>query len=143
MILKEFKEFAIKGNMVDMAIGIIIGAAFSTVVNSIVKDIFTPLIAAIFKAPDFSNQFIVLSNPKGAQFDTIEGAMQAGATVLSYGVFLNAVISFLIVAFVLFMLVKGINRLRRKEEAAPPPPPAPTREEELLTEIRDAIREGR
>lgn len=143
MILKEFREFAVKGNMVDMAVGIMIGAAFGAVVNSVVKDIFTPLIAAIFKAPDFANQFIVLRNPNGAQFDTVEGAVEAGATVLSYGVFLNALISFLIIAFVLFMVVKGINRLRAKEEAkeaAPPPPPGPTREEELLMEIRDALR---
>lgn len=140
MILKEFKEFAVKGNMVDMAVGIMIGASFGAVINSVVKDIFTPLIAAIFNAPDFANQFLVLSNPNGAQFSTVEAAKEAGATVLSYGVFLNAAISFLIVAFVLFMVVKGINSLRHKEEAAPAPPPGPTKEEELLTEIRDALR---
>lgn len=141
-MIKEFKEFAFKGSVADMAVGIMIGAAFGAVVNSAVSDILTPIVSGVFKAKDFSNMFIVLTNPTGESFATVEEATRAGAAVLSYGKFLNALISFLIVAFVLFLFVKGLNALRRKEEAAPPPPPGPTREEELLADIRDLLRKG-
>ena len=138
-MLKEFKEFAMKGNMVDMAIGIIIGAAFGAVVNSVVKDILTPIIAAVFNAPDFSNSFIMLRNPTGETFTSLAAAQEAGAVVMGYGPLFNVLINFLIVAFVLFMVVKGMNRMRRKEEAAPAPPPGPTKDQQLLTEIRDLL----
>jgi len=136
-MLKEFKEFAIKGNMVDMAVGIIIGAAFGTVVKSIVDDILMPVVAAVFDAPDFTNLFVVLNSTTGESFTSLEAAREAGESVLAYGLFVNALIAFLIVAFVLFMVVKSMNRLKRQEEA-PPPPPGPT-QEQLLVEIRDLL----
>ncbi|GIV59401.1 large conductance mechanosensitive channel protein MscL [Rhodocaloribacter litoris] len=142
-MLKEFKEFALKGNMVDMAVGIIIGAAFGVVVKSIVDDILMPIIAAVFSAPDFSNLFIVLRAPEqaGVNMESIEAVREAGGVALGLGLFINALISFLIVAVVLFVVVKGMNRLKRQQEAAPPPaPPAPSNEEKLLAEIRDLLR---
>ncbi len=142
-MLKEFKEFALKGNMIDLAVGIVIGAAFGTVVSSLVADIITPLIAALFQAPDFSNLFIVLRNPTEQTFVSADAAKEAGAVVLTYGVFINAIVSFLIVSVALFFVVKGMNRLMRQkaaEAAAPAPPPAPTAQELLLAEIRDILR---
>ncbi len=139
-MLKEFKEFAVKGNMVDMAVGIIIGAAFGTVVNSLVNDLLMPLISGIIGTPDFSNLFLVLRNPSGAAVTSVKAARDAGGVVLAYGLFLNAIIAFLIVAIALFVLVKGINRLRRQEEAAPAAPPVPPAEVRLLSEIRDLLR---
>ncbi|MCB0716943.1 MAG: large conductance mechanosensitive channel protein MscL [Bacteroidetes bacterium] len=138
-MLKEFKEFAMKGNMLDMAVGIIIGAAFGTVVKSVVDDILMPIVSSIFKMPDFSNLYTVLSNPNNASFTSVAEAREAGAAVLAYGQFINALIAFLIVAFVLFMIVKAMNAAKRKEEAAAPaPPPGPT-VEELLIQIRDNL----
>jgi large conductance mechanosensitive channel len=146
-MLKEFKEFAMKGNMVDMAIGIIIGAAFGTVVKSLVSDIMTPVISSIFGTPDFSNLFIMLRNPTGQSFDSIEAARESGAVALGYGLFINAAIAFLLVAAVLFFVVKAMNIARRKEEEAPAAPepepePEPSNEEKLLTEIRDLLAKG-
>lgn len=143
-MLKEFKEFAMKGNMVDMAIGIIIGAAFGTVVKSVVSDILMPIVSAVTGAPDFSNLFMILTEPEvaGVNLESIEAVREAGGVALGYGLFLNALISFLIVAFVLFMIVKAMNEMKRKEEeapAAPPAPPEPSAEEKLLTEIRDLL----
>lgn len=143
-MLKEFKEFAIKGNMVDMAVGIIIGAAFGTVVKSVVDHILMPIVSSVFGTPDFANLFVVLRNPSNAMFETVEAAKEAGAVVLGYGLFINALIAFLIVAAVLFIVVKGMNRMKRQEEEAaaaePPAPPEPSNEEKLLTEIRDLLR---
>ncbi len=142
-MLKEFKEFALKGNMVDMAVGIIIGAAFATVVQSLVNDIIMPVIAALVSVPDFSNLFVTLRNPTGQVFTSVEAAREAGAVVLGYGLFLNAIIAFLIVAFVLFIVVKNMNRLmamKAAEAAEPDTPPAPSAEEVLLSEIRDILR---
>ena len=139
-MLKEFKEFAVKGNMVDMAVGIIIGAAFGTVVNSLVNDLLMPLISGIIGTPDFSNLFLVLRNSSSAAVTSVKAARDAGGVVLAYGLFLNAVIAFLIVAIALFVLVKGINRIRRQEEAAPAAPPVPPAEVRLLSEIRDLLR---
>ena len=138
-MLKEFKEFALKGNMVDMAVGIIIGAAFGTVVKSVVDDILMPVVASVFGAPDFSNLFTVLRNPTGEAFTSVEAAREAGAAVLGYGLFINALIAFLIVALVLFMVVKNMNKLKKQEEAAPAAPPEPSAEEKVLTEIRDLL----
>ena len=142
-MLKEFKEFALKGNMVDLAVGLVIGAAFGAVVASLVADVITPLIASLFQAPDFSNLFAVLRNPTGQTFTSVDAAREAGAVVLSYGTFINSIISFLIVAWALFLVVKGMNRLMRQkaaEAAAPEAPPAPTPQEVLLAEIRDLLR---
>jgi large conductance mechanosensitive channel len=136
---KEFKEFAIKGNVLDLAMGIIIGAAFGTVVNSLVNDIIMPPIGKLLKNIDFKNLFLSLDSSTAGIKD-LEAARKAGA-VIAYGNFIQNVITFMIVAFAVFVLVKGANTLRRKEAANPPStPPAPTREEILLTEIRDAIR---
>ena len=145
-MLKEFKEFALRGNMVDLAVGLVIGAAFGAVITSVVTDIITPIIAAIFRAPDFSNLFLTLRNPTGAAFTSVTEAREAGAVVLSYGTFLNAVLGFILVAIALFLVVKSMNRLRRKkaEQAAEPAgPPEPTTQEVLLTEIRDLLKEPR
>src|SRR5260370_15256347 len=139
-MLKEFKEFAIKGNMLDMAIGIIIGAAFGTVVNSMVNDVLMPVISGIIGTPDFSNLFFVLRNPSGTAFTSVKAARDAGAVVLAFGLFLNAIIAFLAVAVALFFLVKVVNRMRRQEEAAPASPPQPPEEVRLLGEIRDLLR---
>jgi len=144
-MLKEFKEFAMKGNMVDMAVGIIIGAAFGAVVKSLVDDILMPIVAAVFGTPDFSNLFIILRNPPdvtGVDMETVAAVREAGGVALAYGSFINVIIAFLIVAFVLFLVVKAMNQMKRKEEAAPAPaaPPEPSAEEKLLAEIRDLLK---
>ncbi|MEZ5891967.1 MAG: large-conductance mechanosensitive channel protein MscL [Parvularculaceae bacterium] len=129
-IFKEFQEFAIKGNVVDMAVGIIIGGAFGTIVKSLVDDIIMPPIGVVLGGVDFSDKVITL---KAATAD-------AAAVTWNYGSFINNVISFLIVAWAVFMLVKAMNSLKKKEEAAPAAPPPPTKSEVLLQEIRDALR---
>jgi large conductance mechanosensitive channel len=135
-MLKEFKEFALRGNVVDMAVGIIIGAAFSTIVKSLVDDIIMPPIGVVTGGVDFSNMFVALN---GEHYDSLAQARQAGAPTVNFGVFINSVISFTIVAFVLFMAIKGMNQLRRKQEEEPQSEPPPSREVQLLEEIRDAL----
>lgn len=139
---QEFKEFAVKGNMVDMAVGIVIGGAFGTIVSSLVDDIFMPVIGLVLGGVDFSNLFIVLSNPDGVAVPSLAVAEAAGVATLNIGLFINAVVKFAIVAFALFMLVRGINMLRRekKAEEAPAEPAPPPREEVLLAEIRDILK---
>jgi large conductance mechanosensitive channel len=137
-MLKEFKEFAVKGNMVDMAVGIIIGGAFGTIVKSLVADVIMPMISGILNIPDFSNLFIVLKGT-GAEFTSVIAAREAGASVLAYGNFINALIAFLIVAWVLFMLIKGINNMKKAQESEAEVPKGPT-EVELLEEIRDSLK---
>ena len=134
-MMKEFKEFAIKGNMVDMAVGIIIGGAFGTVVKSLVDDVIMPVVSGLFELPDFSNLFVVLG--KG-DFATVEAARKAGASVLAYGLFINAVIAFLLLAFSVFMVIKGINKMKR--EAPAEEAPAGPSELDVLQEIRDALK---
>lgn len=140
-MLKEFKEFAIKGNMLDMAVGIIIGAAFGTIVTALVNDVIMPVVGLLTGGVDFSDMHVVLQpgDPAGP-YATIEAAAEAGAVTLNWGVFVNALISFLIVAFVLFMVIRNFNKLKKQEEAAPAPPPEPSKEEVLLTEIRDLLK---
>jgi large conductance mechanosensitive channel len=119
-MMKEFREFAVKGNVVDMAVGIIIGAAFGTIVKSLVDDVIMPPIGLLLGNVDFSNLFVVLKEGATAgPFATVALAKAAGAVTLNYGMFINTVISFLIVAFAVFMLVKNINRLKREKEVAP------------------------
>jgi large conductance mechanosensitive channel len=143
-MLKEFRDFALRGNVIDLAIGVIIGAAFGAIVSSLVDDVFMPLIGLILSGIDFSNLFLVLNNPSGVAVPSVAFAKDNGIATLNYGLFINAVVKFTIVAFVLFLVVKAVNRLRRKEEAKPEPAPAaPTTEERLLTEIRDAIKANR
>lgn len=142
-MLQEFKAFAMRGNVVDMAVGIIIGAAFATVVRSLVDDIIMPVVSLVTGAPDFSNLFILLRNPTGEEFTAIDAAREAGAVAFGYGLFLNALIAFLLVALAMFFIVRGMNRLLEKkavEAETPAPPPAPTAEETLLAEIRDLLR---
>jgi large conductance mechanosensitive channel len=140
-MLKEFRDFAIKGNMVDLAIGVIIGAAFGAIVSSLVDDVFMPVIGLILGRIDFSNLFIVLSNPKGVDVPSIAAAKAAGVATLNIGLFINAVVKFLIVAAVLFGVVKALNMMKRKAATDPAPevPAPPTKQEVLLTEIRDAL----
>jgi large conductance mechanosensitive channel len=138
-MFKEFRDFAVKGNMIDLAVGVIIGAAFGAIVSSIVDDLFMPLIGLILGRIDFSNLFIVLNNPGDVPVPSLAAAQAAGVATLNIGLFINAVVKFLIIAIVLFMVVKGINRMKR-QAAEDPAPAAPTKEEVLLTEIRDAIR---
>ena len=140
-ILSEFKEFAVKGNVVDMAVGIIIGGAFGGIVNSLVNDVIMPPVGLLLGKVDFANLFVDLS---GKGFSALSEAKKAGAPVLAYGQFLNTVINFTILAFVIFLLVQGINRLKRQAAAeAPPPAAAPPAQEVLLREIRDLLARGR
>jgi large conductance mechanosensitive channel len=139
-MLKEFKDFVMRGNVLDMAIGIVIGAAFGAVVKSFVNNILMPPIGLLLGGRDFSELFVVLK--VGAQpgpYPTIDAAKEAGAVVWPWGVFTNDVISFLIIAFAIFLVVKAVNSLQKKEEEAPAPPPAPSAEEKLLSEIRDLL----
>jgi large conductance mechanosensitive channel len=133
-MFKEFREFAVRGNVIDMAVGIIIGAAFGTIVKSLVSDVIMPPIGLLLGNVDFTNFFITLSGP--AQ-PTLEAAKKAGAVTLNYGAFINTVISFIIVAFCVFLLVKQMNRLKKKEEEKPAEPP---KQEVLLEEIRDLLK---
>jgi large conductance mechanosensitive channel len=136
-MLQEFKKFALRGNVLDMAVGIIIGAAFTTIVQSAVNDIIMPPIGLLTGGVDFSSLFINLS---GNDVASVAEAKKAGIPVIGYGLFINAVISFVIVAFVLFLLIRGMNKLVAKEEAAPAAPPPPPKQEVLLEEIRDLLK---
>ena len=138
-MLKEFKTFAMKGNMVDLAVGVIIGAAFGAIVGSLVDDVFMPIIGLLLGGTDFSNLFIVLKDEAAGNYATLAAAQEAGAVTVNIGLFINAVVKFLIVAWALFFVVKGINSMKKKEEEAPKAPPAPSKEETLLTEIRDLL----
>jgi large conductance mechanosensitive channel len=135
-MLKEFKDFAIKGNVVDMGVGIVIGAAFTSIVKSFVADIINPIIGVISGGVDFSNLFINLGE---GEFASLAAAQEAGAPTINYGLFINAIISFVIVAWVLFMVIKGVNEMKRKEEEAPAAPAEPPKSEVLLEEIRDLL----
>lgn len=139
-MLKEFRDFALRGNVIDLAVGVIIGAAFGAIVSSIVDDIFMPVIGLILSGLDFSNLFIVLNNPGNVPVPSVAAAKAAGVATLNYGLFINAVVKFSIVAFVLFLVVKGMNRLKKKEAEKPAAPPAPSNEEKLLGEIRDLLK---
>jgi large conductance mechanosensitive channel len=134
-MLKEFREFALRGNVVDLAIGVIIGVAFNNIVQSAVGDLFMPVIGAVTGGLDFSNYFVALSSSVSA--DSLEEAKKQGA-VFAWGNFLTVALNFLIVAWVLFLVVKGINRLKREEAAKEPP--APPKQELLLAEIRDLLK---
>ena len=135
-MLKEFKEFIMKGNVVDLAVAVIIGGAFNLIVKSLVDDIIMPIVGAITGGVDFSNLFVPLSDSVTAT--TLAEAKKQGA-VLAYGNFITVTVNFLIVAFVIFLMVKALNSMRRKEEEKPAEPPAPPRQEVLLEEIRDLL----
>jgi large conductance mechanosensitive channel len=136
-MLKEFRDFAMKGNVVDLAVGVIIGAAFGAIVTSMVADIIMPIIGAITGGLDFSNYFTGLS--KTVTAGNLADAKKQGA-VLAWGNFLTLTLNFVIIAFVLFMVIRAMNTMKRKDAAAPATPPKPSREEELLTEIRDLLK---
>jgi large conductance mechanosensitive channel len=129
-ILQEFKTFAVKGNMIDMAVGIIIGAAFGKIIASLVADVIMPPLGLVIGGVNFSDLAITLAPAEGDK----------PAVVIAYGKFIQSIIDFLIIAMVIFMAVKAINRLKREEQAAPPAPAAPTKDQELLSEIRDLLR---
>jgi large conductance mechanosensitive channel len=137
-IMKEFREFAIKGNVVDLAVGVIIGAAFGKLVDSLVKDLIMPVVSRIFGGLDFSNWFFVLGSPPPGYNGpmTYDALTKAGVPLFAYGNFLTVTINFVILAFIIFLMVRQINILRRMN---PPPPPPPSEQIELLREIRDAL----
>ncbi len=142
-ITREFKEFALKGNVIDLAVGVIIGAAFGKLVESAVGDLMMPLLSMLAGKLDFSNLFLVLGNVPPGTGSTLEALRKAGVPVLAYGQFITVVVNFLILAFVIFLMVRQINRLRRSQAPAPTvPPAAPVVPEEvlLLREIRDTLR---
>ena len=132
-VIKEFREFAVKGNVVDMAVGIIIGAAFGKIVNSMVSDVLMPPLGMAIGGVDFSKLSVILKSPLNPTAVPVE---------IKYGMFINTVVDFAIVALAVFLIVKGINAIRRKQEAAAPAP-APTAQEKLLTEIRDLLKNGK
>jgi large conductance mechanosensitive channel len=135
--VQEFKEFALRGNVVDLAVGLIIGAAFGAIVNSLVNDVVMPPLGLIVGQVDFSNLFINLS---GQDYPSLAAARAAGAPVIAYGAFINAIINFVIVALAIFVLVKGMNQLRRQQAEEPAQPPEAPRQEVLLQEIRDILK---
>lgn len=135
-MLKEFKEFAMRGNVIDMAVGIVIGAAFGKIVSSFVADILMPPIGLLLGNVDFSELYVNLTD---TSYATLAQAKEAGAATINYGLWLNTVLDFVIVAFAVFLVIRQMNRLKKKEEAAPAPPPAPSAEV-LLAEIRDLLK---
>jgi large conductance mechanosensitive channel len=137
-MLQEFKKFALRGNVVDLAIGVIIGAAFGKIVGSLVDDVIMPIIGRIFGGLDFTNYFVGLT-AASSQAPTYDAAKKAGAT-LGYGTFITVLVNFIIIAIVLFLLIRGMNRVIREEEKAPPPPAPPTKDQQLLAEIRDLLK---
>jgi large conductance mechanosensitive channel len=140
-MFKEFKEFAMRGNVVDMAVGIIIGAAFGKIVDSLVKDLIMPPIGLLMGKVDFANLFVVLKEGTAAgPYLSVEAAQKAGAVTFNYGLFINTCITFLIVAFAVFLLIRAINKLKRAEEQKPADPPPTPEEVVLLREIRDALK---
>ena len=138
--IKEFKEFAVKGNVMDMAVGVIIGGAFGKIVTSLVNDVLMPVISLVTGGIDFTNLFVNLSGDE--KYATLAAAQEAGASVFAYGQFIQNIVDFLIVAFCVFLMLKGINKLNRKKEEPAPEPEAPAgpTQEELLAEIRDLLK---
>ena len=140
-IVSEFKEFAVKGNVMDLAVGVIIGGAFGKIVDSMVTDLIMPIVGAVFGKLDFTNLFVVLGTAPEGTVRTLEALKKAGVPVFAYGSFITTAVNFVILVFIIFLMVKQMNRLRREVPAAPPAPPAaPPEDVVLLREIRDAIR---
>lgn len=136
-MLKEFKEFAMRGSVIDLAVGVIIGGAFGKITTSLVNDVMMPVIGLALGKINFANLFVALN---GESYASIQAAKDAGAPILTYGVFINAIVDFIIVAFALFLFIKALNSMKRKEEAAPAAPAAPPADVVLLTEIRDLLK---
>jgi len=139
-MMQEFREFAVKGNVVDLAVGVIIGAAFGKIVDSIVGDLIMPLVSAVFGKLDFSSLFVVLGQVPPGTAMTLDALKKAGVPVLAYGNFITVAVNFIILAFIVFLMVKQINRLRREAPAAPAVPAPPPEDVVLLREIRDSLR---
>jgi large conductance mechanosensitive channel len=139
-MLAEFKEFAIKGNVVDLAVGVIIGAAFGKIVDSVVGDLIMPMVGAVFGKLDFSSLFLVLGQVPPGTAMTLDALKKAGVPVLAYGSFITVAVNFVMLAFIIFLMVKQINRLRREKPAGPAPAAAPAEDVVLLREIRDSLR---
>lgn len=139
-MLNEFKNFAMRGNVVDMAVGIIIGGAFGKIVSSLVNDIIMPPIGKAMGNVDFSQLFINLSDQS---FASLSAAQEAGAATINYGVFINTVLDFVIVAFAIFMVIRGLNKMKKKEEEKPAEAPKPSEEVVLLQQIRDSLQSGK
>lgn len=135
-MLKEFQTFIKRGNVLDLAIGVILGAAFGAITKSLVDDILMPILGIFTGGLDFTNWFIALD---GQTYATLAAAKEAGAATLNYGVFINTIFNFLIVSFAIFMLIRQVNKIMKPEPAPPPAPPEPSAEEKLLTEIRDLL----
>ncbi len=134
-MLQEFKAFVMRGNVVDLAVGVIIGAAFGKIVTSLTNDLILPVVGLVMGKVDFSNLFINLGD---GDFTTLKAATDAGAPVLKYGVFANTILDFIILAFIIFMMIRAMNRMKAAEPPAAPPGPTP--DQQLLTEIRDALK---
>lgn len=139
-VVKEFREFAIKGNVVDLAVGVIIGAAFGKIVDSLVSDIIMPIVGLVFGKLDFSNLYIVMGTVPAGVPNTLADLKKAGVSVLAYGNFITIAVNFVILAFIIFMMVRAINKLRRKQEAEPAVAAPPPEDVVLLREIRDSLR---
>lgn len=140
-MIKEFKDFALKGNVLDLAVGVVIGAAFGKIVDSLVKDLIMPIMGLLTGGVDFANMFVVLkhgANP--GPYATVEVASKAGAVTFNYGMFINTVVSFVIIAFAIFLLVKAYNKAKNAEPPAPAAPAAPPEDVVLLREIRDLLK---
>ncbi|HET9133533.1 MAG TPA: large conductance mechanosensitive channel protein MscL [Gemmatimonadales bacterium] len=139
-MMQEFKEFALKGNVMDLAVGVIIGGAFGKIVTSLVDDVIMPVVGRIFGGLDFTNYFVPLAEVPAGTAQTLGAMKEAGVPVLAYGSFLTVLLNFLIMAFIIFQMVKTMNRMKRAEPAAPAAPAAPPEDIVLLREIRDALR---
>ena len=139
-MMQEFKDFAVKGNVIDLAVGVIIGGAFGKIVGSLVEDVIMPIVGAVFGKMDFSNLFVILGAVPEGTLHTLEAMKKAGVPVLASGNFITVAINFLILAFIIFMMVKQVNRLKREEPAAPAAPEATPEDVMLLREIRDSLR---
>lgn len=139
-MMQEFREFAVKGNVVDLAVGVIIGGAFGKIVDSVVADLIMPVVGLVFGKLDFSNLFVVLGNVPPGTGATLDALKKAGVPVFAYGNFLTVAVNFVILAFIIFMMIKQINRLKREAPAAPAAPVAPPEDIVLLREIRDSLK---
>lgn len=135
-MLKEFGDFVKRGNVMDLAVAVILGGAFGAIVKSLVDDILMPILSILTGGVDFSNLFVALD---GGDYATLTAAQEAGAATLNYGLFINAIINFIVIAFAIFMIVRQINKMQKPAPAAPAAPPEPSAEEKLLTEIRDLL----
>ena len=138
-MISEFKEFAVKGNVMDLAVGVIIGAAFGKIVDSVVIDLIMPIVAAVIGKPDFSNLFVVLGSPPAGTVMTLDALKKAGVPVFAYGNFLTVLLNFIILAFVIFLMIKQVNRMKRAPAPVAAAPTAPPEDVVLLREIRDAL----